>query len=432
MKTHSARKHLPLAALLALLLGGPLAAQEQDVQWNPPRAEEMDKAAAIIQNRGVPAEPQSLVFAQRRFDFGTVQDGTTVEATFEFSNDSDTSITIVDVHSSCGCTAATPSKTTYDPGESGSISAKFNTTNRLGHQIKYVTLTTDEPDNPRYTLEIAGDVISDLFLSPKALSFGDLNVGQEATVTVDLINVGGDEVKIISAVSTRGDLKVEVGKPQPYEEKATGRTGVKTPITVTAPPDLAPGPLSGVLTIRTDAKQTMSSFTAMLRGRVLGDINIEPSQVYFGMLQPGLRAERQARVRLLDDAEFTLDSFELEFEPNPIPSQQDLPNPELDMEVTVLERDERTGTQPMIFALTAPEMFGRLQGNILLHGHAGGKQMEAALPFSAYINRATPPAKPDAGTSEVEVRPVVPPAGQAQAAQGDRVPTVTRVPVVRE
>jgi hypothetical protein len=68
-----------------------------------------------------------------------------VRAGFPFKNTGSTTVTIVTIRSSCGCTAAQLQKRQYAPGESGEIVAEFRFGGRRGMQEKTVTVATDEP-----------------------------------------------------------------------------------------------------------------------------------------------------------------------------------------------------------------------------------------------------------------------------------------------
>jgi hypothetical protein len=75
-------------------------------------------------------------------------DQTEVKAAFPFKNTSDHPVTITSVETSCGCTTAGLDKKTYAAGEGGVIAVVFNAADRTGLEQKYITVTTDEPQQP--------------------------------------------------------------------------------------------------------------------------------------------------------------------------------------------------------------------------------------------------------------------------------------------
>lgn len=67
-----------------------------------------------------------------------------VSGTFKFKNTGANPVTIQAVKPTCGCTTTELTKTTYNPGESGSIVAHFNIGSRVGEQAKEILVATDD------------------------------------------------------------------------------------------------------------------------------------------------------------------------------------------------------------------------------------------------------------------------------------------------
>ncbi len=63
---------------------------------------------------------------------------------YAFKNAGAKAVTITKVISSCGCTTAIPSKSTFLPGESGTLEAKFTFGQRRGAQSKSITVNSDD------------------------------------------------------------------------------------------------------------------------------------------------------------------------------------------------------------------------------------------------------------------------------------------------
>ena len=57
---------------------------------------------------------------------GEVKIGEVVDLEFEFTNQSETPVTILEAKGSCGCTDVKITQGTINPGESSTITAKFN------------------------------------------------------------------------------------------------------------------------------------------------------------------------------------------------------------------------------------------------------------------------------------------------------------------
>lgn len=77
---------------------------------------------------------------------------TDTSAVFSFTNESDQSVTIESVRSSCGCTVPELTKRNYAPGETGEIIAVFTFGTRTGAQRKTISVITDEQGAERQDL----------------------------------------------------------------------------------------------------------------------------------------------------------------------------------------------------------------------------------------------------------------------------------------
>ena len=83
-----------------------------------------------------------MTFAEKEFDFGTIEGGTSVEHVFTFTNTGKSNLVIVDAKSSCGCTVPTFTDKPVPPGESGELLVKFNGSGE--NQVsKTVTITAN-------------------------------------------------------------------------------------------------------------------------------------------------------------------------------------------------------------------------------------------------------------------------------------------------
>jgi hypothetical protein len=99
-----------------------------------------------------------LVVPESQFDFGSAKEGDVLTHSFQLVNEGTDDLNILDVKTSCGCTAALPSTKVLKPKESGSVSVEFNTANRSGKVVRTITVTTDDPETPSKVLTISADI----------------------------------------------------------------------------------------------------------------------------------------------------------------------------------------------------------------------------------------------------------------------------------
>jgi hypothetical protein len=82
------------------------------------------------------------------WDFGAVKKGEIVSHDFQVKNNSERTLTIKNVSTSCGCTASAAKKNVLEPQESTEVSVKFNSKGYNGQVSQFVYVNTDDPDNP--------------------------------------------------------------------------------------------------------------------------------------------------------------------------------------------------------------------------------------------------------------------------------------------
>lgn len=81
-------------------------------------------------------------------------DRTELAAAFEFRNEGTAPVTIVEVQTSCDCTAAALEKKTYAAGERGKIAVVLHYTGEVSPIRQTVTVITDERGGPSHVLKL--------------------------------------------------------------------------------------------------------------------------------------------------------------------------------------------------------------------------------------------------------------------------------------
>lgn len=92
-----------------------------------------------------PANPNAADFKFERevHDFGNIKEGVQAEYVFKFTNVGKEPLVITNVQASCGCTTPKWTKEPVKPGESGSVTAIYNSKGRPGNFNKAVTITSN-------------------------------------------------------------------------------------------------------------------------------------------------------------------------------------------------------------------------------------------------------------------------------------------------
>ena len=112
--------------------------------------------AVVVEKLEAPkgAKVAKLVLEKKQYDFGNVEEGKVVEGKIGFTNAGQATLEIIDVKTSCGCTAALLSSKKLNPGEKGTLKIELDTSNREGILTRTVTLYSNDPTQANQTITL--------------------------------------------------------------------------------------------------------------------------------------------------------------------------------------------------------------------------------------------------------------------------------------
>jgi hypothetical protein len=84
-----------------------------------------------------------MVFVDTNYDFGTITEGAKVTHTFQYKNMGTADLVIAGATASCGCTKPSYSQNVKHPGDTGTISVTFDSSNKTGKMLKTVTISSN-------------------------------------------------------------------------------------------------------------------------------------------------------------------------------------------------------------------------------------------------------------------------------------------------
>ena len=145
-----------------------------------------------------------------------------VETTFKFRNKGDKTVKILGLESACSCLSATLDKAEYKPGEEGTGTATFKVSTFVGKHEKFVTVNTDNPEQPDWQVNFILDVPAVVEIKPKNLQWWIGDAPAEKACLVQI--VGNDPMKIVSITPTRKNVKFtwkEIKEGREYLIKVT-------------------------------------------------------------------------------------------------------------------------------------------------------------------------------------------------------------------
>ena len=107
-----------------------------------------------------PTGPTTTIqFTETEFDFGKIDQGETVQHTYEFKNTGTEPLIISSAKGSCGCTVPKWPKEPIAPGATASIDVEFNSKGKKSKQNKKVTITANT-NPPQSFIYLKGEVIA--------------------------------------------------------------------------------------------------------------------------------------------------------------------------------------------------------------------------------------------------------------------------------
>jgi len=98
-----------------------------------------------------------ITFEKTEHDFGTMDQGGNGEIEFKFSNSGTEPLVLSKVNGCCGVTVVDWTKSPVNPGESGNVKLKYNTS-RVGVINKTVTVSSNAANNPTVALRLKGNI----------------------------------------------------------------------------------------------------------------------------------------------------------------------------------------------------------------------------------------------------------------------------------
>ena len=113
----------------------------------------LDSTGKVISAVNAPV----IKFEEELYDFGKIDEGTSVKYEFKFKNTGKTPLIISNATATCGCTVPEYPTKPIKPGENGVIKVVFNSQGKVGMQDKVVSIISNA--NPYLaTLHLVGEV----------------------------------------------------------------------------------------------------------------------------------------------------------------------------------------------------------------------------------------------------------------------------------
>ncbi len=142
------------------------------------------------------SDPKLVVLTGDKIEFGD-RGPEILRDTVILKNAGADSLHIVGVKPSCGCTTAPLSRSALGPGDTATVEVSVDAKNFSGQQHKSITITSNDPENPKLTIPITANIVRDITADPTFFpAMEDVVAGKEFDTQVKLMNTGTKPVTI--------------------------------------------------------------------------------------------------------------------------------------------------------------------------------------------------------------------------------------------
>lgn len=141
------------------------------------------------------------MFNESKHDFGVVARGADTQYRFKVKNIYKETVHISNVTTTCGCSAASPTKRTLKTYDTAEIVVTMNTERFTRRKDSNLIVTFDQPYYARVTIPITAYIRTDVVLNPGAAIFGAVQQGKSARRDIAIAYAG------------RADWKIKAVKP---------------------------------------------------------------------------------------------------------------------------------------------------------------------------------------------------------------------------
>lgn len=245
------------------------------------------------------------MFDQRNIDFGVIARGSDAVARVKITNLYSQPVHILDVKTTCGCSAGKPTKVSLESLEEGYVEVTMDTRKFQRRKDSNLIITIDQPTYAEVRIPITAYIRTDVVLDPGSVAFGAVEHGKVASRTIKLQYAGRNDWQV-KEVRSRSE-----GVTAKAVETTRSNGRVDYDIVVTLAANTPVGAVREQLTIITD-DQNSPQVPLLVEAAVEADVMVTPSIVSLGVLKPG--EAKQFNVVIKGRQPFQIDKIECESE----------------------------------------------------------------------------------------------------------------------
>lgn len=235
------------------------------------------------------------MFNETSHDFGNVAKGELPEFRFEIENIYQEDVVIERVHTSCQCITVSLSKNVLKSFEKGEVVCRFNSPSFDGRKQATVTVRFRQPYISEVQLNVKGNIVKGVNLSPDSIEFGQITENNLTPRTIKISSSGSSTFRVVDVISTFPHIGVQL------RETVRRSNLVGYEMTARLKPDVPSGFNQGELYIVVEENAVRRQIPVKFTARVVSALQL-PESVKIGPLNPG--EEGKQRVIIKSDTEF--------------------------------------------------------------------------------------------------------------------------------
>ena len=228
-------------------------------------------------------------------NIGQIAQGSIVSNTVFILNSSDVPLTIEGVQTSCGCTTTSPLNK-IAPHGTVPLEIKFDSHGKVGNVNKIVVLTIAGHSDKPVTIPLSAYIVQEVSTLPTSISMGILT---------------GDSIRSAKVIITRCDGKrlevLDVHSPSNIHTQLKRLASNVIQLTARVSNNNLLGKFQDEINIRTN-HLTAPEMIIPISYERLGNYQIEPTQINFGIVYEKQESEINVQIKGADVAHFTVTS----------------------------------------------------------------------------------------------------------------------------
>lgn len=211
------------------------------------------------------------------YDFGQMDAHTTGRHDFVITNQGEHPLELSEGDTTCKCTLSKLRQKTIDPGESGTVTIEWTAKDFLGPYRQTATVFTNDPDQPRLTLTVSGNITAAVRAVPSQLVFTRIPAGQSSTGYIHLYGYLDEPLSVedVQIADPRAaeyfDLKLQSLAAEDLADEPQATSGQLLEVTVK--PGLPLGGFQETITLRPNLGTT-KVLEIPVEGKIGSDISV--------------------------------------------------------------------------------------------------------------------------------------------------------------